>query len=302
MTCYSPMPAYKTGDGSVIMVERKSKDVRITLSLPCGQCLGCRLERSRQWAMRCMHEASLHKENAFVTLTYDERSLPPNGSLQHADFQKFMKRFRKVTGADISYYMCGEYGPLNWRPHFHACIFGYDFQDKEFFKQLPSGFPVYNSALLNKLWPFGFSSVGDVTFESAAYVARYCVQKITGKNADLHYRRFKHVECGPPEMYMLTPEYNRMSLKKPIGKEWYKKWKSDIYPHDYVIVDGQKVNPPKYYDKLYKGDDPVEYDRVQFERERRGRANYEDNTPERLVVKETVQRARAAFLKRNLEC
>lgn len=294
MPCYSPLQAWQTGGGDVIFVERMSRDVRRELSLPCGQCIGCRLERSRQWAMRCVHESTLHSANSFITLTYDTNALPRRGLLQYPDFQRFLKRLRKRV--DIRYYMCGEYGELNWRPHYHACIFGYDFPDKEFLTTLGSGSAVYRSAELERLWPHGQCSVGDVTFESAGYCARYCVQKVTGKNAKYHYAR-----SDADGDYELVPEFNHMSLKPGIGSEFYRKWRADMYPHDYVVVRGQKMKPPKYYDRLFAKDVPEEWEDLQFKRELDGRSNWEDNVPERLYAKRVVTEARATMLKRSME-
>ena len=134
MPCYHPMPAVRMSDGSVKFISRNKRGVESELELPCGQCIGCRLERSRQWAIRCLHEASLHERNAFITLTYDESNLPPGGSLVYRDFQLFMKRLRKVAGK-VTFYVGGEYGENLLRPHFHACIFGYDFPDKVYLKK-----------------------------------------------------------------------------------------------------------------------------------------------------------------------
>jgi hypothetical protein len=193
--------------------------------------------------------------------------------------------------------MAGEYGELHARPHFHACIFGYDFPDKKLWQRTAAGSMLYRSAELETLWPFGHSTIGDVTFESAAYVARYIMKKQTGKDAESHYRRI-HPETG--EYLTLQPEYNKMSLKPGIGCDFYKKYTSDIYPLDYVILRGKKVKPPKYYDKLYKIDQPYEYDELLYMRENNAKLNSEDNTPERLLVKEQVIKAKLQQLKRNL--
>ncbi len=132
MPCYHPLSAFQCADGSIVFHERRWYNTVKTLSLPCGQCIGCRLERSRQWAMRCMHEAQLHENNCFITLTYDNTHLPSDGSLHYKDFQLFIKRLRKKFGnTRIRYYMAGEYGENFGRPHFHACIFGHDFHDKK---------------------------------------------------------------------------------------------------------------------------------------------------------------------------
>ena len=131
MPCFHPLRAFKTSAGEVVFTEHARYDIVTQLSLPCGQCSGCRLERSRQWAMRCVHEAAAYDCNAFITLTYDEENLPADGSLNYDHFQLFMKRLRKAIEPNkVRFYMCGEYGEENGRPHFHACLFGYDFPDK----------------------------------------------------------------------------------------------------------------------------------------------------------------------------
>jgi len=298
MPCYHPLSAYQCADGSIVFYESKRHDTVKSLSLPCGQCIGCRLERSRQWAIRCMHEAQMHTQNCFITLTYDDDHLPSDRSLHYRDFQLFIKRLRKrYPGRRIRYYMAGEYGENFGRPHWHACIFGLDFDDKKLWKRTSANSLLYRSADLELLWPFGYSSIGDVTFESAAYVARYIMKKVTGKNAVEHYQE---IDPDTGEITNRKPEFTKMSLKPGIGYEWYKQYTSDVYPHDYVVVRGKKVKPPKYYDKKYKIDNPYEFDELLYIREKSAKLNYADNTPERLLVKEQVTRAKLQKLKRNL--
>jgi len=298
MPCYHPLSAYQCADGSIVFYESKRHDTVKSLSLPCGQCVGCRLERSRQWAIRCMHEAQMHTQNCFITLTYDDAHLPSDRSLHYRDFQLFVKRLRKrYPGRRIRYYMAGEYGENFGRPHWHACIFGLDFDDKKLWKRTSANSLLYRSENLELLWPFGYSSIGDVTFESAAYVARYIMKKVTGKNAAEHYQE---IDPDTGEITNRTPEFTKMSLKPGIGYEWYKQYTSDVYPHDYVVVRGKKVKPPKYYDKKYKIDNPYEFDELLYIREKSAKLNYADNTPERLLVKEQVTKAKLQKLKRNL--
>ena len=308
MACYHPISAglsgYQTNfaTGKVyrrVIFKRNDPDIVQEVSLPCGQCIGCRLERSRQWAMRCMHEAQLHENNCFITLTYDDTHLPSNQSLHYRDFQLFIKRLRKrYPSTKISYYMAGEYGENFGRPHYHACIFGLDFHDKKLWKRTAAGSLIYRSPDLETLWPFGYSSVGDVNFESAAYVARYIMKKQTGKNThDMHYK-WTELETG--EVHTLLPEFNKMSLKPAIGLNWYKKYKNDVFPHDYVVLRGQKLKPPKYYDKLYKNDNPYEYEQILATREIGAKLNHADNTYDRLAVKEQVVKAKLRKLKRTL--
>jgi hypothetical protein len=298
MPCYHPLSAYQCADGSIVFYESKRHDTVKSLSLPCGQCVGCRLERSRQWAIRCMHEAQMHTENCFITLTYDNAHLPSDRSLHYRDFQLFIKRLRKrYPGRRIRYYMAGEYGEKLGRPHWHACIFGLDFHDQKLWERTPAGSLLYRSQELELLWPFGYSTIGRVTFESAAYVARYIMKKVTGKNAVEHYQE---IDPDTGEITNRTPEFTKMSLKPGIGYEWYKQYTSDVYPHDYVVVRGKKVKPPKYYDKKYKIDNPYEFDELLYIREKSAKLNYADNTPERLLVKEQVTQAKLQKLKRNL--
>lgn len=283
----------------MVFSERLRFDIVDSIILPCGQCRGCRLERSRQWATRCLHEASLHKENAFITLTYGDASLPAGRSLSYPPFQKFMKRLRKAFAPrHVRFYMCGEYGSDFQRPHFHACLFGIDFADKTFWKKTESGSNLYRSALLEKLWPYGFSSVGDVNFESAAYVARYIMKKINGDLADAHY---KYVDDETGEITDRQPEFTKMSLKPGVGANWFEKWKTDVYPHDYVVTRGAKSRPPRYYDSLLKKIDPETLEAIKFERVLEGRAHQVDNTPARLADREKVMAARQNLFPRKLK-
>ena len=295
MACYNPLQAFQLASGEIKFVERG--DVLRSLSLPCGQCIGCRLDRSTRWAIRCVHESQMHSANCFITLTYDDKHLPHRGMLDYPAFQKFLKRtrFQFRTAGPVRFYMGGEYGETNWRPHYHALLFGLDFADKACWRKSESGEKLYRSPTLERLWPFGNCEIGRVTFESAAYVARYCVQKRTGRGAKDWYRRFD--EAGE---YHLPPEFNRMSLKPGIGATWFQKYASDVYPHDYVVINGKEVRPPKYYDKLLNRIDPDSLDALKAQRELNAYQKREDNTQDRLIVKEIVAKAKAALLMRNL--
>ena len=293
MPCYHPMPAVRMSDGSVKFVSRNKRGVEASLELPCGQCIGCRLERSRQWAIRCLHEASLHERNAFITLTYEDSNVPPGGSLNYRDFQLFMKRLRKVAGK-VTFYCGGEYGEQLARPHYHACIFGWDFPDKVYFKKSSDGSKLYTSKLLEKLWHLGMSCTGDVTFASAAYIARYCVQKVNGDAAKAHYETI----TDDGEIIYRTPEFNHMSLRPAVGKRWLDKFMTDVYPRDFVVVNGVKTKPPAYYDTLFEKENPGAFSEIVARRELDAENNLADNTWARLHVKETLQAARLNMLKR----
>jgi len=203
--------------------------------------------------------------------------------------------------------MAGEYGESFDRPHFHACIFGLDFEDKKVFKRTSIGSTLYTSKILEELWPFGYSSIGDVNFESAAYVARYIMKKQTGKarldekgnliDPEQHYQ-YCDLETG--ELIYRTPEFNKMSLKPGIGQAWLDKYMSDVYPADQVVVRGKKCRPPRFYDSKFKKLFPDTFDDIQYARELEGRSRFEDNTLERLAVKEKVALAKLSLLKRKL--
>lgn len=301
MACYHPLQAYRLGDGSVTFRDNGAGD---PLTLPCGQCYGCRLERSRQWAIRCMHEASLHEENCFITLTYDNDHCPSDRSLNYVDFQLFMKRFRKkFKDSTIRFYMAGEYGEKFERPHFHACIFGFNFPDRTIWKRTSSGSIIYRSKALEDLWTFGYSSVGDVTFESAAYVARYVMKKVNVSSATpLHMRdHYETTDFETGEIKERTPEFNKMSLRPGIGAGWIDKYKSDVFPHDYIVLKGKEVKVPRYYDKRFEKTNPFDFEAVQLVRYLEAKDRAQDNTDERLQVKETVVKAKTRLLTRHIE-
>lgn len=296
MPCYGPIEAYQLDSGRIVFAERGA--VARVLKLACGQCIGCRLDRSRQWAIRCMHEAQCHAHSSFVTLTYADDRLPANRSLLYRDYQCFMRRLRKKFRQRIRFYMAGEYGERLGRPHFHACLFGVFFDDREYFRTLPSGSKIFRSAVLDELWTHGYTSVGDVTFESAAYVARYICKKVTGPDAARHYER---VDLQTGEVYQLAPEFCRMSLKPGIGFEWFAKFRAEVFPNDYCIVRGRKVKVPRYYKQLLKLSDGFMSDEIDFARVRKAESYVDDCSEARLVVREKVARARLKFKQRDLE-
>ncbi|AXH75892.1 MAG: replication initiator protein [Microviridae sp.] len=289
MPCYSPIKGYRDSSGNLFFHSKPGTNI---FKVPCGQCVGCRLERSRQWAARCMNEASLHAENCFITLTY--RDAPQ--SLDYRDFQLFMKRLRKHF-PKVRFYMCGEYGEEGNRPHFHACLFGINFPDRVKFSR-----SLYRSPTLERLWPHGFSSIGEVTFESAAYVARYIMKKVTGDIAEQHY---SYVDPDTGEVLQRVPEFSHMSLKPGIGAGWLDKYRSDVYPNGDMVVRGVESKAPRYYDKLYRRHDfQVNLNHDLFEelkakRRLNARLAWRDSLDSRLVVRRKVAESRIKRLKRS---
>lgn len=303
MPCYAPLQAFRSdnfhasGKRVIKFSTPQAKlfqaggdsvvDREYFFNLPCGRCVGCRLERSRQWALRCVHEASLYDKNCFITLTYAPEHLPSDNSLDVRHFQLFMKRLRKEFGSDIRFFHCGEYGELYKRPHYHACIFNFSFDDLVLLTNR-NGVPLYESATLKRLWPFGLSSVGEVTFESAAYVARYIMKKVTGDAAEQHYSGRK-------------PEYVTMSRRPGLAAGWFDKFSTDVYPHDHVIVRGRECKPPRFYDSLYE---LIDADDMELIRERRmldSVERFDDNSFVRLKVKEQCKLTQISRLVRTVD-
>lgn len=307
MPCFRPLEAFRPGDGgSLVFTGRNyvAHDRHVfsnwrgaPISIPCLQCIGCRVERSRQWAMRCMHEASLYDDNCFVTITYSDQYLPAGGSLVPADLQLFMKRLRKFAGPRVRFYACGEYGDQFGRPHYHILLFNFDFKDKKPWRK-PGDFQLFRSERLERLWPLGSSEIGSVSFDSAAYVARYCVKKRTGKGASEYYHRID----ADGRSHLIYPEFGRMSLKPGIGKPWLDKFSADVYNYDFCLVNGVKVSPPKFYDRKFAESNPTDFENISLGR-MKGldfRGLRADNVPARSAVKAEIAEARYERLVRSL--
>jgi hypothetical protein len=258
--------------------------------IPCGRCTECRLAYSREWANRCVLESLLYKSNWFITLTYNPEQIPTlrldtgelyrggvqevqNGkvlvsnTLFHDDVQKFLKKLRfhlaKAGEPEIRYYMCGEYGSTTQRPHYHMIVYNLNVPDLEFYKLNELHQPYFQSEWLEKMWGHGFVTLGEVNWNTCAYVARYIMKKVKGDKAEEFYKSIGK-----------TPEYTRMSLKPGIGAKYYELNKEQIYKFDQIIIPGKqakKVQPSKYFDKLYDIDNPERMQEIKKAREKNAR-------------------------------
>ncbi len=311
MACYSPLKGYRDPDTNGLIF-KKTSGVHSTLEVACGQCLGCRSDRTLMWAMRIVHESSLYIDlygNCFITLTYRNRDqcspeqldkgyfVPDDYSLNKADIRNFIKRLRQHFDQKIRYFQCGEYGDENLRPHHHACLFNCSFDDMVVYEQ-EQGITTYESPTLAKLWPYGFCTIGELNFETAAYTAGYILKKITGTQANEHYLRSD--EYGV--CYWVLPPYITMSLKPGIGRDFYEHYKDDFFPSDESPVPGKGViqKVPRYYETILKNDDPDVHELVKDLRQTWIQAHAADFTPDRIRQKYQCHQAKNQLRQRNL--
>lgn len=258
----------------------------------------CRLEKSRRWAMRMIHELKMtpDRKACFITLTYRDEELPPNGSLVKRDWQLFAKRLRNRCGP-FRFYMCGEYGDQTGRPHYHAIIFGLDFsQDRKRWRKSKHGDFLDRSATLEKCWTKGSAEIGEVTFESCAYVARYVMKKRTGAQAKWHYM----FEQPNGDMIEHMPEFALMSRNPGLGAGYVEKYAEEMFRHDNVMVNGKACSLPDYYDNRLKRIDEGRVERMKESRRKRGDEKAHDNTRARLRAKAKVAEAKIRTLVRGL--
>lgn len=280
--------------------------------LPCGQCLGCRTAYAAHWADRILMEAQYFDETYFLTLTYDPEHVPRHLSkdgnevlsLEPRDLQLFLKRLRWQQAQDfgnrIRFYAVGEYGDLHHRPHYHLIVFGLKLFDVKESGKNKQGHVLHDSETINELWGKGITEVEPLNWKMAAYCARYTVKKL-GK-----------VETGFYRDQNLVPEFSRMSLKPAIGAAYFDDHHKRIYKSDRISIpsgDGvRKVQPPKYFDKLYDDVYPADMERVKGNRKKIAQEqlklrlmNFSGNYLELLAAEEAAFKARTKSLRRTLE-
>jgi hypothetical protein len=262
-------------------------------NVPCGQCISCRLQKSLEWGARCIHEAQMYENNYFLTLTYNNSSLPKDLSINKKDLQLFLKKLRNKVNEPIRFYASGEYGLVcnncglskpncykkgcNYfveaigRPHYHIIIFNLKIPDlMQLRQQQYTSFnnvfkkgkthSLFGSKWLENIWGKGFISIGDVTLESAGYTARYTVKKILGSSKEAKERRKKWYKGR-------MPEFALMSRDPGIGKPWFDKYGlTDVYPKDYFTIDGIKHKPSRYYDSLLEKIKPELLEKIKLKR------------------------------------
>lgn len=303
MACFHPREAWfvgihaKTGKRRLGFRRPTGVDSRdADLVVPCRKCIGCRIDNSRDWAVRAMHEAHMHQHNCVVHLTYRDECLPKFGSLSLEDHQNFLKRLRKsVEPSRIKFMLAGEYGDKDMRPHYHACLFGVDFPDRYYWKLSRSGEKLYRSPQLEKLWPNGFATISNLCFQSAAYVGRYVLKKRGGEQAEERYGLVDH-DTGEI-IGKARPEY--VVASNGLGRSFFLKYGHTMWPDDFVVVEGRKMPIPNYYLRLLEKLDPELFALVKEKREEYSKGQEWDRTPERLAVRKEVFLSRVKRLNRS---
>lgn len=268
--------------------------------IPCGQCVGCRIDRSREWAVRITHEAQMYpeKQNSFLSLTYNDDHIPEGGVLKPDHLQSFMKRLReKVYPHQLRFFAVGEYGDRYTRPHYHVCLFGLEWQDLYKWKKTKRGNTVFRSPTLETVWKKGFSDIGQLNWQSAAYAARYILKKQTGKRISEYP---SYVDRSTGEI-INVPEFTRSSNRPGLGHDWFMKYWKDVYPHDFVILKDKQFKTPRYYDKLLERYQPEVWQEVLEKRVKEAEKEDPDKTPERLRTRENIKEGQIKRLPREYE-
>lgn len=300
MPCVHPIPAWRNTYSSISTRKRAAPVFRYPalkaaqglvkeMKLPCGKCIECRIDYSRQWAMRGACELQTSSTASFLTLTYNSENLPPDGSLQKSHYQKFLKRLRRA-GYKFTYMLAGEYGSKLSRPHYHAIIFGEDFKQGSYTApvQQTAEMPLYVNDKITNIWGKGYVVMGEVSFAAIQYVAGYITKKINGDMAKDHYKG-------------KLPEFMRVSLKTPIGSRWFDKYASDVYPRDEFIHDGKAMRPPKYFQRRYAKQNPEKALDLSVKRETVAESMSGQWTPERLAARKAITLAKFKMHVRRLE-
>ena len=247
--------------------------------IPCGKCIGCRLDASKQWANRCLLELGYHDSAYFVTLTYNPEHVPVTWhvdpetgealsglSLRKRDLQLFLKRLRRHTGQEIRYFAAGEYGSKTFRPHYHLILFGLKLDDLVLDCKSKLGYNYYSSQTVQDCWsqwippspgdadtkgsytPLGRVIVADVSWETCAYVARYTAKKNGTQGAE-HYAALN-----------LEPPFLVMSRRPGIGAQYYQDH-PELFDQAFINVatkdGGRKFTPPLYFSRKLEKDNPA---------------------------------------------
>lgn len=233
---------------------KKYKNDKNFVQIPCGKCLSCKINHANDWATRCVIESKLYKNNSFITLTYNDEQLPKNQSVNVRDLQLFFKRLRKkLRETKIRYFACGEYGSKTLRPHYHIGLYNYKPKDNKIFKFNKRKDIIYTSNEIEKIWGKGFATVGELTLESAAYIARYTQKKIYEKHDEILEK------LGRKKEFILTSRKPGIGLHVVTDVEKFEKIKKNF---GIFIKQKNKIvlkNIPRIIREKWKEIDALEY-------------------------------------------
>lgn len=292
MACYRPLLAWQPANGGQLAF--KGSYGHSPLQIPCGQCIGCRIDRATEWGVRITHESKLYDYNSWLTLTYAENPL----SLVKSDLQGFLRalrqseRRRKKEVPKIRFFGVGEYGEKLSRPHFHVCLFNYWPHDSKRWDDQS-----HKSDYLEKIWGRGMVDVRQLTWQRAVYLGKYSLKKVGGEMAKEHYTK---LDPATGSMVELQPEFALMSRKPGVGNDWYNRYVSDYLPCDNVVIDGQKRRVPKYYWRKFQETDPDTAEVVKATRKQLMEVHADNNTDARLKIREQVAVLKAQAIQRKL--
>lgn len=306
MACVSPLTAYwskqfgKSGK-RLITFSRGESFSGVPFKVECGQCIECRAGYATDWATRLMHERKCHDFAWFITLTYNDASLPEDRSLSKDEARLFVDRLRKMQWRKfkrrIRYFTAGEYGDDKNRPHYHLIVYNCFFDDLKFYKKNERGESLFSSKLLSEAWQNrGFCTIGEVTYDSAHYCAKYGLKRVTGLKADEYYTAY----TADGIIYTLQPEYSTKSNRPGIGRFFFEKYYKEMYVTDSCVVNGKEVPVPKYYDTLYEKIDPAHMLVIKRNRRKRGVLRSRSDTVDRRRAREVIALKRLAQRKRSV--
>lgn len=285
MPCYHPMVGTPCGftssgkpDYKLSSFRGKAYMLPGDVLIPCGQCIGCRLDYSRAWADRMMLELDHSKVAFFLTLTYNDDfvhpsmfnddGFPVSFTLNKRDVQLFMKRLRSYfPDKEIRYFLAGEYGDRTHRPHYHAIIFGLSLDDFRSYGSLEllsinqNGTAYFKSDWLSEcVWKLGFCLLTECSWQTCAYTARYVTKKAKGLTKDFYAAA------------NLVPEFALMSRRPGIGL-YFPREHPDCYDHKSVRISDlsgcrrvENVYLPKRVIKMLEKDNPELYNKLVTER------------------------------------
>lgn len=277
MPCFTPLYLSRLPDGKFSISASFKHDGYVRVG--CGQCIGCMLRRSRDWAIRCVHQCLSMPENTshFVTLTYSDENLPRHPTTGRETFEDdavsaFMKRLRKNTGQiGVKYYACREYGERTLRPHYHICLMGLELNDYKFYRRSRDGFSLYNSEVLSTAWQDrGHVVVAPSTYETVAYTARYTTKKIGSALKPMSREYATDLLTG--EIYEHLPERSYCSNRPGIGHDFFLEHHDALLSLGSTIIGNRRMPLPRYYLRKAK-----EIGSDLFAQYEQGRAEYYQN-------------------------